>query len=564
MATTFIAASANVAAASGDLIVTPPATQTDDIMVCAVVTHDNVAVTFPAGWTIYQAGNNTTAMRATLAWKRCVGAEGAFTITHTAGDGIVANVAVYRGCITDATVINASSLLANASSSTCTATGITTTVAGCMVIFTMHDSDNGASSAQAATNPATFTERFDNASTQGLDEAVSGADAIRTTAGATGNATGTLSLGPDVNSGGLTALKPVPSIFTLTAESGAFNLVGMAANLLASFVLIAAAILFAWSGTPASLVRNYALMTESGGYAWAGTEAGLLKASAVSASPGSFVLSGMPANLSASKVFSVGGGSYLWTGTGAGLFVGRTLAAANGNYAWTGSDVDLVFTGGGTIDTRNERASSLLFALPFARVFPNPDGTIDHADRQQIGVSFCGILAGGQHVLTADSGDYSWTGSSADLLKTSVLPVNAGSYIFSGTAANLLAGRRLTAELGAYLWAGTAGGLLKSSLLSSMPGSCSWIGTAAGLLKSSVLPAGIGTFTWTGIDAELSKTAGGAFILAAGSGDYSWIGSPAELYWIRPTPSVSEYLKACWEEAFRPLIGKKPWPFRVR
>jgi len=29
-------------------------------------------------------------------------------------------------------------------------------------------------------------------------------------------------------------------------------------------------------------------------------------------------------------------------------------------------------------------------------------------------------------------------------------------------------------------------------------------------------------------------------------------------------PSVSEYLKLCWEEAFRPLLGKKPWPFRVR
>jgi hypothetical protein len=29
-------------------------------------------------------------------------------------------------------------------------------------------------------------------------------------------------------------------------------------------------------------------------------------------------------------------------------------------------------------------------------------------------------------------------------------------------------------------------------------------------------------------------------------------------------PSVSEYLKECWEDTFRPLLGKKPWPFRVR
>lgn len=235
MAITFVAASANAAAASGDLSVTPPTTQTDDIMILAVTSHDNVAVTLPAGWTIYQAGNNTTAMRSTLAWKRAVGAEGAFTVTHTAGDGIVANVAVFRGCITDATVINASGLTHNASSSTCTATGITTTVAGAMILFTMHDSDNGASSAQAATDPATLTERFDNASTLGLDEAVSGATALQGSQGATGNATGTLSLGPDVNSGGLTALKPGASAFTQTLTASMSTFAGSTTRLTSHF-----------------------------------------------------------------------------------------------------------------------------------------------------------------------------------------------------------------------------------------------------------------------------------------------------------------------------------------
>lgn len=179
-------------------------------MVCAVTTHDNVAVTFPAGWTIYQEGNNTTAMRSTLAWKRAVGAEGAFTITHAAGDGIVANVAVYRGCLKTATPINTSVLTHNASSSTCTAATITTTKDGCMLVFTMHDSDNGASSAQSSANLGSMTGRFDNASTLGLDEAVSGADVLQSTQGATGASTGTLSLGPDVNSGGNTALEPAP------------------------------------------------------------------------------------------------------------------------------------------------------------------------------------------------------------------------------------------------------------------------------------------------------------------------------------------------------------------
>lgn len=234
MAISFVAASANAAATSGDLSVTPPTTQTDDIMVLAVTSHDNVAVTLPAGWTIYQQGNNTTAMRSTLAWKRAVGVEGAFTVTHTAGDGIVANVAVFRGCATDSTVINASGLTHNASSSTCTATGISTTVAGAMILFTMHDSDNGGSSAQAATDPATLTERFDNASTLGLDEAVSGATALQGAQGATGNATGTLSLGPDVNSGGLTALKPLANVtvaLTGVAATAAVGILGVALSL---------------------------------------------------------------------------------------------------------------------------------------------------------------------------------------------------------------------------------------------------------------------------------------------------------------------------------------------
>jgi hypothetical protein len=209
MAITYVGVSNDAAAGSGDVSVTPPVTQTNDIMICAVTTHDNVAVTFPAGWTIYQEANNTTAMRATLAWKRCTGAEGAFTVTHTAGDGIVATAIVFRGCLASGSPINISVLTANASSSTCTAATITTTVAGCWLLFTMHDSDNGSSSVQSSANLGAMTERFDNSSNLGLDQAVSGAHVAQVSAGATGASTGTLSLGPDVNSGGNTALAPV-------------------------------------------------------------------------------------------------------------------------------------------------------------------------------------------------------------------------------------------------------------------------------------------------------------------------------------------------------------------
>ena len=217
MAISFINSSADADAASGNLSVTPPATLTNDIMILAVTSHDNVAISLPAGWTIYQESNNTVIMRASLAWKRCVEAEAAFTITHTDGDGIVANVAVYRGCISTVSPIDVSTLTNNISSGTCTANSITTTVTEAMIVFTMHDSAKGLSSAQAATDPATFTERFDNGSNLGLDQAVSGADGLQSVLGATGDATGSLTGGLNINSGGLTAL--IPELVTTPANS---------------------------------------------------------------------------------------------------------------------------------------------------------------------------------------------------------------------------------------------------------------------------------------------------------------------------------------------------------
>jgi len=234
MAITYVGVSNDAAAGSGDVSVTPPVTQTNDIMICAVTTHDNVAVTFPAGWTIYQEANNTTAMRATLAWKRCTGAEGAFTVTHTAGDGIVATAIVFRGCLASGSPINISVLTANASSSTCTAATITTTVAGCWLLFTMHDSDNGSSSAQSSANLGAMTERFDNNSNLGLDQAVSGAHVAQVSAGASGGSTGTLSLGPDINSGGNTFLAPaVATTQTVTKYGDGRVLVGQSTTKLA-------------------------------------------------------------------------------------------------------------------------------------------------------------------------------------------------------------------------------------------------------------------------------------------------------------------------------------------
>lgn len=45
------------------------------------------------------------------------------------------------------------------------------------------------------------------------------------------------------------------------------------------------------------------------------------------------------------------------------------------------------------LDTRNKRASAFGWGLACCLVLPNPDGTIDAADRQQVALCYAGIAA---------------------------------------------------------------------------------------------------------------------------------------------------------------------------
>lgn len=198
---------ATASAGDGNVVLTPPAgTIVNDLMIVAVSSSDNVAHTFPAGWTILHEGNNGVKLRATVAWKRAGAGEGAVTVTHAAGDTICAGLAVYRNSLAIGTPIDTSSISPNATSDTCTGTGFTVKSLYTLIVFTMHDSDNGASSSQVC---GTFSlrERFDVTETLGGDSAVSLADMWIGQAAATGDATGALTLGPDANTGILLAIK---------------------------------------------------------------------------------------------------------------------------------------------------------------------------------------------------------------------------------------------------------------------------------------------------------------------------------------------------------------------
>lgn len=45
------------------------------------------------------------------------------------------------------------------------------------------------------------------------------------------------------------------------------------------------------------------------------------------------------------------------------------------------------------LDTRNKRASAVGFDLNWLHVYPNPDGALNQADRQQTAYKYPGILS---------------------------------------------------------------------------------------------------------------------------------------------------------------------------
>jgi hypothetical protein len=212
MAIIFVNAGAAAGGGAGDLSVTPPATVTNDVMVCVVGAEDNVALSFPAGWTIRVEQNNTTGLRTTVAWKRAVGTEGAFTITHTAGGDILARVANYRGCNAFGDPFSASAIANNAG---LVAPPIVPKFPNCMVLYVIaYQANISPAAPYRAVDPLILTERFN--STQGSGGGKQGiilADGLKSKDIATSTGAARTGL-TGLNSSALLALTPVEVILT--------------------------------------------------------------------------------------------------------------------------------------------------------------------------------------------------------------------------------------------------------------------------------------------------------------------------------------------------------------
>ncbi len=139
------------AAASGNVTPTVGTHSANDILLCVIHSSDNVASTMPAGWAVVPASgtggealeaNNTTAMRATVFWKRTAGGESNPLVTHTAGGPIAARIYAFGGVNTSGTPFSNTRLSPNAASATVTADAIVPAAANDLAVFTIHYEDD--------------------------------------------------------------------------------------------------------------------------------------------------------------------------------------------------------------------------------------------------------------------------------------------------------------------------------------------------------------------------------------------------------------------------------------
>lgn len=205
-----IAAAAN---AGADPTVTLPAHAENDILLLATVVRSNTAtVATPAGWT--QIGSPT--VRGTTAtyqffWIRA----GTTTVTDplidrtgTTGD-VYAAVINYRNATSIGDPWEVKGTVTTGTADPSVITGITTLTNDSLVVVAVPGEDNNNGSiATTGTNPAAYTEHYVE-SAAGADGVVTFSEAVRTTAGATGNVSVDWNTAIPVGFGGVVlALKP--------------------------------------------------------------------------------------------------------------------------------------------------------------------------------------------------------------------------------------------------------------------------------------------------------------------------------------------------------------------
>jgi hypothetical protein len=192
-------------AASGNITPTL-SVELNALLICVVEQHDNVAISFPAGWSQLYSLSSTATHRASVFYKASAAAEANPLITHTGGNAIIAQCATFRGADAANPLDVAQAAQYAASSASVASGGLTTVTANDMMLYAMHIADNPTITvAPGGTGGVTWTQRFYNSTALGLHSAAGLYTGTKAAAGAVGPIAATISAASE-NHGVLLAL----------------------------------------------------------------------------------------------------------------------------------------------------------------------------------------------------------------------------------------------------------------------------------------------------------------------------------------------------------------------
>jgi hypothetical protein len=306
-----------------------------------------------------------------------------------------------------------------ADASTVTGLGITTVSANAAVVLFAQANNDITHSSWAATNPSSPNEILDFNTNTGDDATVAAAWALRTTAGATGNATATLS-SSQRNGGLLIALKPcvvpaqpgtitVPSTVCASSTGNVFSI---------SAVANAASYTWSVSGTGWSItagqgttsatitagsVAGTVSVTANNGACGSSTSrsTGSLTPTTVPAQPGSITTPSTICASSTGNAFSIssvsGATSYTWsvTGTGWSITGGQNTTSATITAGSVDGTVSVTANNGSCSSTSRSTASLTLTALPTANAGSELSAICQGGTSAALGGSVGGSATGG-------------------------------------------------------------------------------------------------------------------------------------------------------------------------
>lgn len=184
----------NVAsAASGNVTPTLSSVSLNNLLLCLVEQHDNVAIAFPAGWTQLYTLSTTATHRASAYYKLSAGTETNPLVTHPGGDSITARCSTFRGADAVNPLDVAYAAQYAASSASVTSGSVTTLTANDWVLFAPHIAFSPTIAAPTGAGGVTWTQQYYSSTTLGLDTAVGLYTGTKATAGAVGPITSALS-----------------------------------------------------------------------------------------------------------------------------------------------------------------------------------------------------------------------------------------------------------------------------------------------------------------------------------------------------------------------------------